>query len=120
VRLDVRVQITLVILHHDVEVLTVLFDCRKGPKHSHGELSFEHRNYLHLSILVLGVLEYLFDGDNLTSSDYFGLKYLPKSTLPDQAQILNVSFSKFHGGAVKCFSFCFVHFENFLNTLVLD
>ena len=38
-RLDVRVKITLVILHDNIEVLTVLFHRRKSTQNSHCELS---------------------------------------------------------------------------------
>lgn len=81
---DQTIEISIVKRHDDVEILSALLNSRVISEHLHHEISSQHAYNLHLSVLVLRILEHLLDCHYLPSFLHPPLENLPESALADQ------------------------------------
>lgn len=112
-----RIKVTFIRIHDDIQILIFIFSCWKSAENSHCKLSLKHWNYLYLSIFIFWVLKNLFNGHYLSISFYLSSENLSKSPLPDQTQILKVRLADFHGSAIKGLTFPLLGFQKPVNTL---
>lgn len=88
---DQTIEISVVKRHNDVEILSTLFNGRVISEHLHHEISSQHAYNLHLSVLVLRILEDLLHCDYLSSFLHSALENLAKSALPNQLDQIDVA-----------------------------
>lgn len=97
---DIVVQITVVIGHRDIQKLHFILESIVAAQNLHYEVSFEHIHYLDFPVLIFGILEYLFDCDDLACSFYDSLVDLSESALADDLQQFDIVGSQQGGSRV--------------------
>lgn len=96
------VQIAIIIGHSDVEELSSFLEGRVSSYDFHQEISFEHVDNFHLTVLVLRVLKDLLYGHNLASFLDLSLIDLSEGSLTDNLKQLDIVWVDHGRSRVHC------------------
>ncbi len=81
--LNFMVEISVIVLHNDVQILVFVVVGHVGPVNFHHKITLEHVHYFDLSILVLLILKNPLHCHHLASCSESPLEDLAKGSLPN-------------------------------------